>query len=145
MFSRDFRVSKLLYWLVISLVLCAPLMSGACVPSNRTMARDKVSSSSDTLTPPACAELLFEEIGVSRPNRHGCWAAYVDQVYGTDDSTLAVLNHYDHPDGSSISISTDVSWDFLHEFEKHHTHFKTLFFLITTWQSPDMRRKCREY
>lgn len=163
------KAGKLHSWFVLGLVLWGLLLSNACASSQRATARDRVLLLADEVPPPTNAVLLSKDVGVGKPDRRGCWAAYVERVYGTDDSALTVLNHYDqvlqnvqdltkrsdlsdddstlhdHLDGSSIYVSTDIGWDFPREFEKYHTHFKTLFYLIVTWQSPDMRKKCREY
>jgi hypothetical protein len=168
MFTLSHRIRKIRFWLVLRLILIGSL-SNACISSQRTMARNKVNLWADVLKPPTNAELLLEDIGVTRRDRNGCWAAYVDRVYGTDDLTLAVINHYDqslkssqgwvknsiivgddiavydHPDGSSVEISTDIDLDFPSQFEKHQTSYRTLFFVVIISRPPDIRDRCREY
>jgi hypothetical protein len=159
---------KVHFWLILRLVLVGSL-SNACISSQRAMARNQVNLWADVLKPPANTELLLEDRGVTRQDRNGCWVAYVDRVYGTDDLTLAVMNHYDqslarsqgwvknsiiigddiavydHPDGSSIEISTDIDLDFPNQFKRYQSSYRTLFFVIITSRPPDTRDRCREY
>jgi len=123
----------------------------------------------DAIGPPEHAELLYEDSGIARPDRWGCWAVWMDRVYGTGDPNEAVLTHYDqslgdseewvrnanivsddsavydHPDGTSIHISTDIAYDFPEQVEKYQALYKTLFYVVITARPAEVRERCREY
>ena len=167
MLARNREIEKRCLWLLLGLTLAGLLLFSACASSQGTIARSRANQWADALSPPANTELLFEDSGVARPDRRGCWAAYANRVYGADDPALAVINHYDqnlsnsqdwvkhsiidsdhfivydHPDGSSAYISTEIDSDFPDQFARHQTHYKTLFYVIITSRPPDVRARCR--
>jgi hypothetical protein len=167
MFDLDRAKGKGLLLLVFA--LGGLLLFSACTSSPRAMARSNVNLWADALNPPPDAELLYRDTGVARPDSRGCWAVYIDRVYGTDDPTLAVMNHYDqslkdmqgwiknpiivsdhsavydHPDGSSVEISTNIAYDFPSQSDKYQARYRTLFFVVITSRSPEVREGCREY
>ena len=138
-------------WLTLGFVLIGSLFN-ACASSQRTVARNQAIMWADVVAPPGGVELLFEDTGVSTRDWRGCWAAYRDRVYGTDDPALTVMDHYsqslnnsqgwvknsiivgdnvavyDHPDGSSIVIGTDIAFDFPNLYQEYKTGYGTLFF-----------------
>ena len=144
------EICKHHFWLILGLVLTGSLLN-ACVSSQRTMARNKAIVWADVVTPPDGAELLFEDTGISTRDWRGCWSAYRNRVYGTDDLALTVMDHYsqtlnssqgwvknsiiagddvavyDHPDGSSMEISTDIDFDFPNQYKEYKDRYRTLF------------------
>lgn len=169
MLAPNCGILKKLLWLVLGLALGGSFLFSACTSSPRKIARNKAKLWVDALNPPADAELFYEDIGIARSDERGCWAAYIDRIYGTDDPILTVLNYYDrslddlqdwiknplivsehsavydHPDGTSIHISTNIAYDFPDQFEKFQTRYRTLFYIIVISRPPDVREKCREY